>query len=375
MHPSSLLSFYPTYQILDEIISVNNNKKLNIFMDLKNNLQTTYMEHAIVNIVESTKKSKFMDTSIFSSLIAFLSFHKIYAIKRGIDINFIIFFESGHSYYHKNISKKYKISRKIDDLYGLDVADREIFFKTLQNNFQLIEKACNKMPNIKVVRMPNLEADFVPYYLITRDIIENKDHTNIIYSNDHDMYQCVNPNTFIFSKAGKNKKIVQHGNILSTYLKRECKIPDEYYPLCMSILGDPGDDVSGINQIGPSRLIDIFDQVVSLFGPMSQIYDRIISGKNLIDIVPEKIQNKYLNSIVDEEINHKKISDNMRLVSFEIISRELENPKTTEMIDKRKIIEKLFNDEVIIPPAEAMKKALEMNGVFLEESSIDFLYI
>jgi len=71
MHPSSLLSYYPTYAILDEIVSYGNYKKLNIFIDIKNTLQTTYMEHAIVNILEASKGSKYLDTSVFSSLIAF----------------------------------------------------------------------------------------------------------------------------------------------------------------------------------------------------------------------------------------------------------------------------------------------------------------
>ena len=48
---------------------------------------------------------------------------------------------------------------------------------------------------------------------------------------------------------------------------------------------------------------------------------------------------------------------------------------TTEMIDKRKIIEKQFLAEREVFPLESMKKALEKNGVFLQESSIDFLYI
>ena len=51
------------------------------------------MQHAIVNIVESSKRSKTVDTAIFSSLISFLTFHKIWGIKRGIDVNFYIFFE------------------------------------------------------------------------------------------------------------------------------------------------------------------------------------------------------------------------------------------------------------------------------------------
>ena len=70
MHPSSLLSYYPTYNILDQIVSYNNYKKLNIFIDLKNTLQTTYMEHAIVNIIQNSKNTKYIDTSIFSSVIS-----------------------------------------------------------------------------------------------------------------------------------------------------------------------------------------------------------------------------------------------------------------------------------------------------------------
>ena len=127
MHPSSLLSYYPTYAILDEIASFGNYKKLNIFIDLKNTLQTTYMKHAIENIIDSSKKSRYLDTSVFSALISFLSFHKIYGVKRGIDTNFIIFFETGQSFYHKNIDKSYKISRRIDNLYGIDKVDRDLF--------------------------------------------------------------------------------------------------------------------------------------------------------------------------------------------------------------------------------------------------------
>ena len=85
MHPSSLLSYYPTYAILDEIVSFGDYKKLNIFIDLKNVLQTTYMKHAIENIIDSSKKSRYLDTSVFSAVISFLSLNKIYGMKRGIE--------------------------------------------------------------------------------------------------------------------------------------------------------------------------------------------------------------------------------------------------------------------------------------------------
>lgn len=375
MHPSSLLSYYPSYAILDEIVSYGGYNTLNIFMDLKNTLQSTYMEHAIVNIVESSKKSKRLDTSIFSSLISFLSFHKIYGIKRGINTNFIIFFESGHSYYHKNISKQYKISRRIDDLYGLEKADRDLFFETLQANFQLIESACNKMPGIKVIRLPNLEADFVPYYTTTRNLVKKGDGVgNVIYSNDHDLWQCLDDHVYIYSKAGKTKRILKSGNVMEMFLKKKNDIPDSFLPLAMATIGDPGDDVIGISGIGPVTFFKIFDQLISMTGKPEQIYEKVENKKDLFDFIPSNITNKKLNTIVEDEIKNKTISKNLKLVSFELISRAIEHPSTTEMRSKRLIIEKQFEKRDSVP-VEKMKSALNRNGVFLEESSIDFLYI
>jgi hypothetical protein len=375
MHPSSLLSYYPTYAILDEIVSYGPYKKLNVFIDLKNALQTTYMEHAIINIVESSKKSKYLDTSIFSSLISFLSFHKIYGIKRGIDIDFYIFFETGQSLYHKNISKKYKISRKIDSLYGLERADRDLFYRVLQSNFRLIEQACNKMPSLKVIRMPNLEADFIPYYLITRNkVIQGEEVASVIYSNDHDLWQCANKDVYIFSKSAKRKRIIKCGNIMTTFLGKKCEINDSFFPLAMSVIGDQGDDVDGIKNVGPSRFIEIFSQLISLTGDMESIFNKVENKQPLLDSIPPSISNKHLKKVVDEEIANEVITKNLRLVSFELISRALDNPDKTEMIEKRTIIENIINNDQIYP-VDALKTALEKTGVFLEESSIDFLYI
>lgn len=375
MHPSSLLSYYPTYSILDEILSKNNYKGITIYIDLKNNLQSVYMEHAIVNILEQSKKAKKVDTSIFSSLVSFLSFHKIYGMKRGVDVNFIIFFESGHSIYHKNISKKYKISRRIDDLYGLDRKDKDLFFQILHANFQLIEKAFNKIPNTKVIRMNKLEADFIPYYLLSREIVKYNDtQAHIIYSNDHDLWQCATEHAYIFSKAGKTKKIVKQGDVMSHMLKKKSTIPDIFLPLAMAVIGDSGDDVEGIKGIGPSRFATLFPKLIELTGNMGEIYDKVQKGKPLFDPVPTSFKNKYLKSVVEAELNNKIISNNLKLVSFELISREVDNPSSIEMSNRRKqILDTIENNDST--SLDSMKKALAMSGVYLEESSLDFLYI
>jgi len=375
MHPSSLLSYYPTYNILDQIVSYNSYKKLNIFIDLKNTLQTTYMEHAIVNIVENSKNTRHLDTSVFSSVVSFLSFHKMYAMKRGIDVEFIIFFESGKSSYHKNISKKYKISRKIDDLYGLDRVDRELFFNVLMANFQLIEKALNKMPSIKVIRLPELEADFIPYYLLSRGHVSvDGSVANITYSNDHDLWQCAADHSYIYSKSAKSRKIIKAGTIMNLIFKKENDIPDIYAPLAMAVIGDPGDDIDGINGVGPVGCLKIFDQLIALTGSMGDIYKKLQNNKDLFTTTPANVVNKTLKKVVEQENKTKVLSKAIRLISFEMLSRALDDPNTTEMLDKKRLIEKKMNEKEIAP-LESMKTALIKNGVFLEESSIDFLYI
>lgn len=374
MHPASLISYYPTYSVLDEVVAKNNYKTLNFYFDLKNNLQSTYMEHAIVNIIESSKRSKNVDTAVFSSLISFLSFHKIWGIKRGIDVNFYIFFETGKSYYHKNISKKYKISRQIDDLYGLDRVDRDLFFHTLQSNFQLIEKACNLLPKVKVIRLQNLEADFIPYYLISRNKVSRDENTaHVIYSNDHDLLQCIRDHVFIYSKSGKYKKIIQKDEVMKNLLKRETNISDEYITLAMSILGDPGDDVDGVPNVGPARFIGAFNELLSVTGSMDNIFHKVENNLPFFDPLPTKIGNKYLKKIIESETKSQQVSKSLKLVSFELLARAFDDPKSTEMLDKRKSFEKILNENRVVPK-ESWKKALERNGVILEES-IDFLYI
>jgi len=374
MHPSSLLSYYPTYNILDEIVAKNNYKTLNLYFDLKNNLQSTYMQHAIVNIVESSKRSKYIDTSIFSSLISFLTFHKMWGIKRAIDINFYVFFETGKSSYHKNISKKYKISRQIDDLYGLDKIDRDLFFHTLQSNFRLIEKACNLLPNTKVICLENLEADFIPYYLITRNkVCRNGDNAHIIYSNDHDLLQCIREHVFIFSKSGKYKKIVQRGEVMKNLLKKETSITDEYITLAMSILGDPGDDVDGVPNVGSARFIEMFSELLSLIGSMDNLFNKVENGLPIFDPLPDKIRNKYLKKVIKAESELQRVTSSLKLVSFELLSRVLDNPKTIEILEKRRSIEKILEEDRVVP-RESLKNALEKNNVILDES-IDFLYL
>jgi len=375
MHPSSLLSYYPTYAILDEVLSYGQITELNLFFDLKNNLQTLYLEHAIKNVVETTIKAGRIDTSVFSSVMSFLAYHKLYAIKRKIKVNFYTFFESGVSYYHTNLDKKYKISRRTDDLYGLDREKRELFFTIFHKNLMLVEKALNKIPQNKVIRMTNLEADFIPYYLVRNSLVPTGENVaNIVYSNDHDLLQCTEAgkNVYIFQKGRNVKRLVRPGNIMETYFKVDLGLPDSYFSLACSITGDSGDDITGVKGIAQKRAIAIINDVVSMVGGIDALYDNVFNRKPIFT-QPPTTENKYINDVVSSEQSHGLISRNLQLISFEMLSRFVDDPPSIEMDKKRQhIINTLKPSETA--PIESMREALDKVRVELQEDDLEVLY-
>jgi len=373
MHPSSLLSYYPTYEILDEVLSYGDITHLNLYFDLKNNLQTLYLDHAIKNIVETSLMAKRMDTSIFSSIISFISYHKLYSLKRNIKINFYTFFESGVSYYHTNLNKKYKISRRVDDLYGLDKEKRELFFKIYHKNLMLIERALNRMPNNKVIRLANLEADFVPYYLIKNKLVRTESDTaHIVYSNDHDLLQTVEAgdNVFIFQKAGKIKRIVKSNEIMKIYFKE--KMPDSYFPLGCSIIGDTGDDIDGVKDIGIKRAVNILDDIVTMSNGIESLYENVFRDRDIFTH-SSRNKNKYINKVVESEKNKKLISRNLKLISFELLSRYLDAPMTIEMYKKKQNLINILKASQIAP-MDSMQSALDKLQVYLIEEDLYNIY-
>ena len=374
MHPSSLMPYYPTYSLLDEFVTKNNYKVLNLYIDLKNCLQTVYMEHAVVNMIESTRRSQFVDTSMFSALLAFLNFHKTYSIKRNIHINFFIFFETGRSTYHLEIQKTYKQKRLLDDLYGLDKESKELFRDIGQKNLQLIEKAFNRVPYVKVIRLHQLEADFVPHYLIGRKLTTQPNTCHVIYSNDHDMHQTlIYDDVFIFRKVKQMKYIVSRNNAMTMELKRDTEIDISYHPLYLAIAGDEGDDVYGIGSIGPATFIKIFPQLNEMIGgDMNTLYDNVLHKRDIFDMSKYTNPNKYIDLILQAEKESNKISNNLKLVSFELISRMFESPINTEIQARRNAVKEIIESKLIANKNSLVESLTRLNVFFGDE--FDTLY-
>ncbi len=370
----NVISYYPTYSLLDQILSYSNNyKTLNLFIDLRNILQCLYLEEFVINITEMTKRSKFIDASIFESIISFLSFHKKYAIRRNLDINFYFFAEIGHSYYHTNIDKNYKSNRKIGDLFNLNQIDKDIFISTVQNNLRLSEKVINKIPNCKLFLLQNFEADFIPYYLIKNSLVPMEDVCHIIFSNDHDLFQTISlgDNIYQFVKSGQTRKIIKKNEVMSTYLKTKVNFPDKYLPLVMAVLGDKIDAVPKVKNIGPKTIQKIITELVSITGGMEKLHQNVRDKKSIFNI--NHTNDKNLSMIIEEEKNNSLISNNLRLISFEIISEVFKDPPNTEIITKRNYVTNILNNDNFTE-SNTMYKALKKGNVEILEEDIDILF-
>jgi 5'-3' exonuclease len=238
----------------------------------------------------------------------------------------------------------------------------------------LIEKAGNQLPGVTVVRMENFEADFIPYYLTTRELVPMDDSVlHLIYSNDHDLWQCARNNVCLYSKTPTAKKIIRENQAMSLILKQDCNLHDSFLPLAMSILGDPGDDVPGVKGVGPKRLYPILNELIELVGDMNQVYTTVRNGSGLFDGIDKEIKNKYLNSVIEDEKLNKTVSRNLKLVSFELISRFLDEPTSTEALQKRKHIEAVLDNECKLTK-DSIQPALEKCGVMIENDALDFIY-
>jgi hypothetical protein len=110
-----------------------------------------------------------------------------------------------------------------------------------------------------------------------------------------------------------------------------------------------------------------------LAGGIEKLYDDVFNSRPIFQFGDSTFKNKYINQIVDQETKNSLISNNLRLVSFELLSRELDNPSTTEMIEKREFILSILrgNKQARL---ESMKKALEMNRVFVDKDILEVIY-
>lgn len=158
------------------------------------------------------------------------SLAKSYKAKRTI-----VCFDFGKSYYRMNLLGDYKGTRKKAETEE-EIEHAEKFFAVL-----------NRLPeelDEEVLKFRGIEADDTIAY-ITQNISERYDHTWVV-SSDKDIIQLVDDNISIFN-------IFSRKEITKQYLQDELALTPSEFMLSRIIEGDKGDNIIGIEGIGPKR--------------------------------------------------------------------------------------------------------------------------
>lgn len=354
-----IVSYYPKYQYLDSMLEKSGNTDINLYLDFKNVAQGLYYKDTVLSFISESRRCRHIDLRLFFSFLEFVSWHKDYARKRNVKLNMYFFWERGDSAYHTAIHKEYKEARHLADFFGLELSEEDLFRKILNKNYDLILKVGNQLPGVTAIQLDYLEADFIPYYLIK---LNNADHkTHIIYSNDKDMYQCLEEdNTFQFVRHYRKLKILSKNNVMSEFLKGETTIGPDYFPLLLSIIGDDGDGFKMVNGIAEKTLLKVVDELPKLFGTMDEVYKNIKDKKSIIR-EDYRTKNKVLQRIIkDEEL----IIRNLKLASFRLICDFFDNDYHITTIDKRKkLLEDLSATRKNITNGIVLLKAFEDIGI------------
>jgi len=364
MNISQLINYYPKYEYLDSILSSSSAKKINIYVDLKGCIQSLYQEWAVKYLLDQSNGTRYLDDSLFLSVLQFINFHKIYAKKRCIDLTMYIFSERGASTYHLNIYKDYK-SKRGNTLSFLTAEQREFFHLILNKNFDMIEHIGNRIPNVSVIKLDHLEADFIPYQIRKFVLGPFKDNeVDIIYSVDKDMLQCLdNPKTYIFYKHYKSHKIIDYKTGYSHYLKKEWNNPDiglDWFPLFLSINGDSADGFDGVRGLGSVFLIEnIRDIIKAVGGTPEEMYKRI---QNKTDLFTSEngTNNKNMNKLICDKT---KIIRNLKLSSYKLISDYLNGGFPLDTIQKSRYITEMINNKEKISNGLVLLSALNKAGL------------
>ena len=344
-----MLSYYPKYEYLDNLLSCNHKKQINLFIDVKGCMTGIYQEWCVRHIINSSKSSIHLNLDLFSSILMFIAFHKRYAVKRDIKIKFYFFMEQGRSKYHLNIYNKYKSNRNNSDFFGLDTKSREEFFSILDKNYSLCEYVINRIPDCSFYCLKYCEADFVPYYLMKYVIPQNDidNSLNIVYSRDKDMLQCLEfNNSYQYYRAANCDKTeyITESTLFTHFCKMECTPvinSAKWFPLILSLCGDTGDGVPGIKGLGPKVLYKNIDTIMKAYSyNADKMYQSVLKGENLLTESWEYNSSNTLKKIFG---NPDIVKRNMKLVSYQALCDYVNGGFPTEATDIKNYIFKIYN--------------------------------
>lgn len=228
----------------------------------------------------------------------------IQSLAKSYDCGKILVLADGGSTWRKSLHPGYKLTRKLkfDNQTEAEKRESEEFF----GYYQKALDSCGH----SVIRLSGVEADDIAAY-----IVENKCKLDIndiwLISSDKDWDLLIEEDVSRFSTVTR-KEI--------TFDTWDYPVERDQYADYKTLIGDPGDDIPGVDGIGPKRAAELINQYGSIF--------------DIIASLPLKGKAKYI-----EKLNASK--DTM-LLSYQLIDlRSFHMDAIGEQIHK---LESILND-------------------------------
>ena len=211
----------------------------------------------------------------------------------------IVVWEGGGSKKRRLLDKAYKNGRrptKLNRFYEDDIPD-----STDNRNYQ-IRKLVEVLRNLPVrqIYVPDCEGDDAVAHLARRRYTDCEECEVVIASSDRDFYQLINDRINIWSPG--RRKMVDRDACLE-----EFHVSPENFCLSKSVVGDVGDNVTGVQGVGYKTLAKRFPFLAS---------DDVLSLQDIFDACSEftKRTPKMITNIL---ASRDLIQKNLRLVSLD----------------------------------------------------------
>lgn len=329
------ISYLIKYKVLDNLFSniLDQKAKMVLYFDVKNIISGLHRDEDIINIIEQFKNGQ--DKTKIAKTIIFLANHYArYFKQRNIEYNLVFFDDRGVSAYHNSLNKDYKANRKrskvkLSDIFLDDKSLLENFANIYDKNISILNSMFKHMDNISFVNLTNLESDFIPYFMIKEEYMDENNkipsnrYNHIIFGNDKDFLQLLTfNNIFQICRKGKNfdYEIISKNIAMKKFIKDESKIKlltnPRFIPLLLAIGGDTIDNVQGIPTFGYITAYKFLNELYE----QNIITDYDTTMESFLLKLKEymKISKKYAESIQAKKIisYEDRLLSNFKLVSF-----------------------------------------------------------
>jgi 5'-3' exonuclease len=165
-----------------------------------------------------------------------------------------VFDGQGNSTNKKYLYADYKANRtnlKVTNWKVFDTKNEES--ESMANQIGRLIEYCTQLP-VSMISIPKIEADDVMGYLVQKFEADSEVDDITIMSADKDFLQLVSKKTSIYSPT--KKKTYRPEDVLEEY-----QIHSHNFINYKLLMGDAGDNVPGVQGLGPKKLLKLFPEL------------------------------------------------------------------------------------------------------------------